>query len=116
MHLEEGAPRGSRDEGGSAKVQNIHDEIAAAMRYARKRAGLTAEQFAREINRLINAGLDKVEASHVSDWEDDGGRFVLADELIAAARIAELPVSTCLGELAIFTATIPALEQRIIAL
>jgi len=92
------------------EVQTIRDEVAAAMVYARKRAGLTTEQFAREINRLT--GLKTVEKEDVMEWEI-GYKSVLADVLVAAARIAEVPVSICLGELKVFTASLPELERRI---
>ena len=95
------------------EVQTIRDEVAAAMRYARKRAGLTTEQFAREMNRVL--GLTSIEDGDVLEWES-GYNTPWANFLVAAARIAEVPVSTCLGELEVFTATIPELERRIAAL
>src|SRR5215831_2260209 len=95
------------------EVRTIRDEVAAAMRYARKRSDLTTEQFARELNRLLpNYRLDE---RHVQDWENGGGTPSAA-ALVAAARIAELPVSTCLDEMEVYTATIPDLERRISAL
>ena len=93
------------------QVQTIHEEIAAAMLYARKRADLTPEQMAREVNRLTGRHYDE---DNVLEWEGHGK--CSAATLVAAARIAELPVSMCLGELEVFTATIPALERRIAAL
>src|SRR5262249_54105320 len=97
------------------EVRTIRDDVAAAMRYARKRAGLTPEQFARELNRL-RALPWEIPAQQVLQWENPDDVPVMADVLVAAARIAELPVSTCLGELEVFTATIPELERRIAAL
>ena len=101
------------------EVRTIRDEVAAAMRYARKRTGLTPEQFAREIDRLLGRdhfdGDNRFAEDDVERWED-GTQLVWADVLVAAARIAEVPVSACLGELEVFTATIPELEQRIAAL
>src|SRR5262245_22966278 len=94
------------------EVRTIRDEVAAAMRYARKHAGLTTEQFAREVTRLVPD--DPAEESDIFEWEGSGD--VGAAHLVAAARIAELPVSACLGELEVFTATIPELERRIAAL
>src|SRR5262249_372194 len=94
------------------EVQTIRDEVAAAMRYARKRAGLTTEQFAREVTRL--APDEPTTESDIVEAEATG--IVGATQLVAAARIAELPVSPCLGELEVFTATIPELERRIAAL
>ena len=96
------------------EVRTIRDEVAAAMRYARKRAGLTPEQMAREVNRVLDVPVPFNEIN-VSQWEE-GVSAPSSLVLVAAARIAEVPVSACLGELEVFTASIPELERRIAAL
>src|SRR5262249_1106572 len=96
------------------EVRTIQDDVAAAMRYARKRSGLTPEQFARELNRLLPNFHRSLDELHVVGWER--GEPMPADVLVAAARIAEVPVSACLGELEVFTATMPEVERRIAGL
>lgn len=89
------------------------EEIMAAMCMARELAGLSPEQFARELMRLVPQLL--ATAALVLAMEA-GNEPVDSRHLVAAARIAEQPVSAILGELDLYEATIPRLEARIEAL
>jgi transcriptional regulator with XRE-family HTH domain len=98
-------------------AKSISEEVAAAMRLARELSGLTPEQFARELNRLVPDGDPDTRVSALYVEMMEAGEFaVLAEYLVAAARIAEQPVSSILGELELYTLTIPALERRVSAL
>ena len=87
----------------------IEDEVAAAMKAARKACGNTPEQFARELTRMEPRY--PVTARDVKRMEA-GTQPVLAVHFTAAARLAEQPVSSLLGELTAYT-TLASLERRI---
>lgn len=93
--------------------QTIDQNVAGAIRWAREHCGMTPEQFARELNRLVPEY--RLEADDVEAMED--ARVpVDSRHLIAAARIAGQPVSVALGELDLYEVTIPQLERRLAAL
>ena len=97
----------------------IAAEIAAAMRWARERAGASPEQFARELNRLVLSAATAsamMLSGDLVEMMEAGEIGVHAEHLVAAARIAEQPVSVILGEMPSFTVTIPDLERRVAAL
>lgn len=93
-------------------AHGISEEIAAAMRLARERSELTPEQFAREVNRVTGLSITLLDV-HQVEMIEAGEMACLAEWLVAAARIAEQPVSSILGELELYQVTIPALEARI---
>lgn len=98
--------------------RDISEEIAAAMKYARERCGMTPEQFAREVNRVAGpnpTGYPNLDANFV-EMIEAGEMACFAEWLVAAARIAEQPVSAILGELDMYEGTIPRLERRLAAL
>lgn len=91
----------------------VAERIANAMTRARDRLGMTTVQFARELHRLVPG----VEMSGEVLEAMEGGRWtILAEHLVAAACIADQPVSALLGEMELFTVTIPQLERRLLAL
>lgn len=91
---------------------SIDQDVADAMRWAREQCGMTPEQFARELNRLVPDG--RVDAETVVRMESLGIP-VPARYLVAAARLVEQPVSVVLGELDLYEVTIPQLEKRLAA-
>lgn len=92
---------------------DLSERIALAMSRARARLGMTTLQFSRELQRLspkLEMSPEVLEAMETGRWA------VLAEHLVAAACIADQPVSALLGEMELFTVTIPELERRLRAL
>jgi len=90
-------------------MEPIAQELADAMKYARELAGLTPEQMATELTRLVPSM--PVDVGRLLAMEENGD--VHGKHLRAAALIAEQPVSVCLRELDRFVYTMPGLERRI---
>lgn len=87
----------------------IDDEIAAAMKWAREHVNMTPEEFAVELQRLLPN--HPVGADDVTRWE--AGEDFSPRYLVAAARIAEQPVSVILDELSLYQLNYPALDRRL---
>lgn len=84
-------------------------EIAAGCRRARILSGLGLDDFCREVSRVMGRAVGVAHYLSIENEEIDP----CASLLIAAARVAEQPLSVILGETDLYAITMPELERQV---